>query len=116
AIANEDFLYVLSTFIYEPIRWNERFGWRPLSGPERLAYFTFWSEIGKRMNIRDIPPSLDAFGRWNEEFERAHFRYSEDNKRVGEAVRALFQSWSPGPLRALAAEGMYALMDEPLRA
>src|SRR3990170_3791644 len=30
AIANEDFLYVLSTFIYEPIRWNERFGgWFP---------------------------------------------------------------------------------------
>jgi len=28
-IANEDFLYVLSTFIFEPIRWNTRFGWRP---------------------------------------------------------------------------------------
>ncbi len=27
-IANDDFRYVLSTFIYEPIRWNERFGWR----------------------------------------------------------------------------------------
>ena len=27
-IANEDFLYVLSTFIFEPIRWNEQFGWR----------------------------------------------------------------------------------------
>ena len=26
AISNEDFLYVLSTFIYEPIRWNLRFG------------------------------------------------------------------------------------------
>src|SRR5882757_4947924 len=24
AIANDDFLYVLSTFIYEPIRWNTR--------------------------------------------------------------------------------------------
>ena len=27
---NEDFLYVLSTFVFEPIRWNARFGWRPL--------------------------------------------------------------------------------------
>ena len=25
-IANEDFLYVLSTFVFEPVRWNERFG------------------------------------------------------------------------------------------
>jgi hypothetical protein len=28
AIRNEDFLYVLSTFVFEPIRWNARFGWR----------------------------------------------------------------------------------------
>jgi hypothetical protein len=46
AIASEDFLYVLSTFIYEPIRWNERFGWRPMSDTERLAYFYFWRGVG----------------------------------------------------------------------
>jgi hypothetical protein len=115
-IANEDFLYVLSTFIFEPIRWNERFGWRPLSGNERLAYYELWHQIGRRMNLKDIPPSLDAFGRWNEDFERAHFRFTDANRRVGESVRALFQSWFPAPLHALAAQGMYALMDAPLRA
>src|ERR1700742_1145882 len=29
-ISNEDFLYVLSTFVFVPIRWIERFGWRKL--------------------------------------------------------------------------------------
>jgi len=29
-IANDDFLYVLSTFIFEPIRWNRKFGWRQM--------------------------------------------------------------------------------------
>lgn len=29
-IWNKDFLYVLSAFIYEPIGWNARFGWRPI--------------------------------------------------------------------------------------
>jgi len=33
AICNEDFLYVLSTFVAEPIRWLERYGWRPPSRP-----------------------------------------------------------------------------------
>ena len=28
-ISNEDFVYVLSSFVFEPIRWNARFGWRP---------------------------------------------------------------------------------------
>ena len=36
-ISNGDYLYVLSTFIYEPIRWIERFGWRSMSGNEKLA-------------------------------------------------------------------------------
>src|SRR5437763_2593689 len=45
AIANEDFLYVLSTFIYEPIRWNARFGWRAMCDEERLAMFHFWREV-----------------------------------------------------------------------
>ncbi len=36
-IRNEDFLYVLSTFVFEPIRWNQRFGWRRMIEKERLA-------------------------------------------------------------------------------
>src|SRR5262249_47926147 len=55
AIANDDFLYVLSTFIYEPIRWIARFGWRYQSRQEQLAMFYFWREVGRRMNIKDIP-------------------------------------------------------------
>lgn len=47
AIANQDFLYVLSTFIYEPIRWNRRFGWRIMSESVRLGYFYFWREVGR---------------------------------------------------------------------
>src|SRR5947209_10151675 len=55
AIANDDFLYVLSTFLFEPIRWNARFGWRPLCEQERLGYFHFWRQVGRRMNIKDVP-------------------------------------------------------------
>src|SRR5204862_6729426 len=29
-IPNDLYLYVLSTFVFEPIRWNARFGWRRL--------------------------------------------------------------------------------------
>src|SRR5581483_11702766 len=102
-ISNDDYLYVLSTFVLEPIRWNQRFGWRPLSGNERLAYFELWNQIGRRMNIKEIPPSLDAFNRWSEEYERAQFELTDDNRKVGEAVRALFESWVPAPFRGLAA-------------
>ncbi|MFO0908071.1 MAG: oxygenase MpaB family protein [Isosphaeraceae bacterium] len=113
-IANDDFLYVLSTFIYEPIRWNARFGWRPLCDVERQAYFHFWRAVGERMHIRDIPDTYDAFESFNQQFERERFHYSESNQRVGVATRDLFLSWFPAFLRPLGRPAIYALMDDPL--
>ncbi|MFZ0708779.1 MAG: oxygenase MpaB family protein [Terrimicrobiaceae bacterium] len=58
-ICNSDYLYVLSTFIYEPIRWIDRFGWRGLTGNERLASYYFWCAVGRRVGIREIPESYE---------------------------------------------------------
>ena len=111
-IANEDFLYVLSTFLLEPVRWVERFGWRPMTAHEKRAFHAFWREVGVRMGIRDIPPDYDAFERYNVDFERAHFRYTPENRRVGEATRDIFAGWFPAALRPLTELLVYAMLDE----
>ena len=97
-IRNEEFLYVLSTFIYEPIRWNARFGWRPLTRQEKLASFHWWRVVGGRMNIRAIPETFEAFERYNVEYERREFRYADSNRLIADATRAVFASWFPGRL------------------
>src|SRR5438445_4474333 len=89
-IANDDFRYVLSTFVFEPIRWNARFGWRPMCEQERLGMFTFWREVGRRMNIKELPESYEAFELYNVEYEREHFQFAETNHRIGAATRDLF--------------------------
>jgi ER-bound oxygenase mpaB/B'/Rubber oxygenase, catalytic domain len=111
-IANDDFRYVLSTFIYEPIRWNERFGWRLMCETERLAFFHFWRAVGKRMGIREIPADYAAFERYNIEYEKRHFRYTDANRRVGAATVELFASWFPRPCRPLVRRSMHAVMDD----
>lgn len=113
-IANDDFLYVLSTFIHEPIRWNERFGWRPLCEVERLAYFHFWSAVGRRMNIQEIPREYEVFEQFNRDYERSHFRFTEANQRVGVATRELFVGWFPLMPAWLTRRAIHALLDEPL--
>lgn len=113
-ISNEDYLYVLSTFVFEPIRWNARWGWRPMCEVERLGMFRFWREVGRRMDIRAIPGEYGAFERYNVDYEREHFRYAETNARGGAATRDLFLGWFPGPLRPLARRAIYALMDDSL--
>lgn len=63
-IANDDFLYVLSSMVLEPVRWNERFGWRPMLEVERLATFHFWRVVGALMNIKDIPETWEEMDRF----------------------------------------------------
>ena len=113
-IANDDFLYVLSSFVFEPIRWNARFGWRPLIATEKRATFEFWREIGRRMAIREIPGEYAELERFNEEYERERFRRTEATERVGRATRDMFLSWFPGLPRRFGAPAIYALMDERL--
>ena len=114
-ISNDDYLYVLSTFTFEPHRWVERFGWRPFTENEQAAGFVFWSEVGRRMNTKDIPPTVEAFEAFNIAYEREHFHYTPSNERVGAATVEVFASWYPVFTRPMVRESIYALLDDPLR-
>ena len=108
-ISNDDFLYVLSTFIYEPIRWIDRFGWRALSSNEKVASYYFWREVGKRMGIKEIPDTYEKFRRFSADYERKNFRFAETNRRIGSATRDLFASWLPRIFAPLVRSGIYAI-------
>jgi hypothetical protein len=114
-ISNDDYLYVLSTFVFEPSRWIDRFGWRQTTDNEKLAAFYFWREVGKRMGIKDIPTDREAFEQFNIQYERENFRYTDENHRVGEATVRIFLGWYPKFTHGLVREATYALMDDPLR-
>jgi hypothetical protein len=114
AISNDDMRYVLSTFVYEPIAWLDRFGWRPLAEAERLAAFHFYREVGHRMGIRDMPPDFEGFRRLKHEYERDTFRFSETNRRIGTSTLELLASWYPRPLRPAARLAVRGFLDEPM--
>jgi hypothetical protein len=113
-ISNDDFLYVLSTFVFVPIRWMQRFGWRRYSDHERLATFYFWREVGKRMAIRDIPTTYEEFEQFSRDYEHAQFRYTESNARIGAATRDLFASWFPKALSPLVRRSIHAMLDNSM--
>lgn len=113
-IANEDFVYVLSTMVLEPFRWNERFGWRPAIEAERLAMFHYWRALAVLMNIADVPETYEELERFNVEFERSRFGYTEAGHRIALAMIGLFVERVPLIPRALGARAICALLDEPL--
>jgi hypothetical protein len=111
-IANDDFLYVLSAMVLEPIRWNERYGWRRFAEAERVAQFHFWRGVGRRMAIREIPETLAALQAFNVEYERERFARTEAGVRLAHAQRDVFLAWFPGLPRRLGARAISALLEE----
>ena len=109
-IANDDYLYILSTSVVEPIRFNARFGWRPYTENEKRAYFNLWVAIGYRMGIKAIPPTLAALERYHDEFERERFVFSPANHANAVAMIDLFSGWYPAPVRPLVRAGIRALL------
>lgn len=113
-IANDDYLYVLSTFIFVPIRWMDRFGWRKMCRHEKLATFYFWREVGRRMAIKEIPETYEEFERFHDDYERRRFRYTDSNRAIGTATRELFVRWLPRPFAPLVRRSINALLDDAM--
>ncbi len=114
-ISNDDYLYVLSVFIYVPKDWYAMYGTRPLTEKENLAIYYFWVEVGRLMGIKNIPDTYAAFEQFSRDYERDHFAYTEPNRRVADATIRVFLNWYPALIRPLVLQGIYALMDDPLR-
>lgn len=115
SIPNDEYIYTLSTFILEPVRWVNRYGWRQVTEVEKQSAFYFWTELGRRMGIRDMPGSYEAFDAFNRAFEQQHFRYSPDNEIIAVATRNLMLSWVlPKPLWRVGAPAVHALIDDAL--
>ena len=114
-ISNEDYLYVLSTFIFESFRWINRFGYRKLCRNEELAGFYFWQEVGKRMGIQDIPTDIDTFRKFNEDYELKYFEYSPNNVKIATITENLMLSWFlPKSLYPLGRPFLHSIMEPSL--
>jgi len=115
-IRQEDYAYVLTSFMFEPIRWNARFGWRPFTEAEKYANYCFWREIGNRMHVTATPGSYEACERFNEDYARATLRRTNSSVELAAVVFALLESWVPTPVRPLVQPGLSALVDDSLLA
>lgn len=84
-IRNDDFLYVLSTFILSPIDWLTKFGRRPMTEDESEAWFRFWCAFGARMGIKDIFRDLAAARGFCATFEETRYAVSKSSRKIAEA-------------------------------
>ncbi|MTV27858.1 DUF2236 domain-containing protein [Nitriliruptoraceae bacterium ZYF776] len=117
AIRPVDMTYVLSTFVFEPRRFIDAYGWRELTPAEIAAGWRYWRELGARMGVRDVPDDRDEFEAWNRDFERREFRYDPANHAVADATMTMYLHEVyrvPRPLLPLARVAALALLEPHL--
>lgn len=92
-ISNDDFLYTLSTFVFDAALFVDKWGHRPMTEKEKDAFYFLYRRLGELMHIRDIPESRAAFFAWRRDYERRAQRYASENEAVARgllvAVRGL---------------------------
>lgn len=114
-ISEDDMRYVLSTFVVVPKRWLDDYGWRPLTAAEVRASTRYYQELGRLMDIRQIPATYEEFAALLDGYEAEHFGYDPGARRVADATLDLLTTFYPRPLRRPVRLFARALMDDPLR-
>jgi hypothetical protein len=113
-ISNDDMRYVLSTFVVVPKRWLDDHGWRPLSRTELDASVAYYRQLGRRMNIADLPRTYAEFADLMDSYEDEHFAFDPGARRVADATLGLLVSFYPAAAAGPVDLFSRALMDEPL--
>ena len=114
-ISDDDYLYVLSTFVFEPERWINKYGYRKLTDIELRAGFKVWQELGKLMHIKNIPSTKEELERFTIDYERKNFIPDANNHAIAVHTENLFLSWFlPESLYSIGRPFLHAVMDLPL--
>ncbi len=112
---DDDLHYVLTTFICEPLRWIDRWGWRPLTDAEVTAHLSWYIDLGRHMGLRDLPADLAAHDAFNRDYEAERFRFHPANAEVATASVDMFLCSNLPPILHPAGEvAIRALLDRPL--
>lgn len=111
-ISNDDYLYVLTTFMFDPGLFIERFAFRKLRAHEWDAFFYLYKDLGERMGIQNIPPTREDMWAWRCAYEDENQRYHAANEAVARGFLSSVREVLPRPLRPLGERLPLALMND----
>lgn len=111
-IPNDDFLYVLWTFIHFPIEWSLTHGRRKMTQKEQNAWCNFWLGIGERMGMTHLPANKAEFDAFVVDYEARELIYDAANKNVTDATIAIMANWFPKFVRPIITPISLALMPD----
>lgn len=99
-IADEDYLYVLTSFMIVPTRWIDTYGPRDITVEETQATVVFYRELGQLMNIPNLPTSYNEAAAFFDDYEARNVAYSDAGASLMHETRGVMAEQLPWPLKS----------------
>ena len=114
--SNDEYRYVLSVFFLEPLRFNELYGKKLFSEPDRKLLLEFWLQVGERLQIGELLPSLHGWLEFQRQFEAEHQGFTEQGGALArvsldEVVRLVI----PRGMQGLTRQALLGTMEPKVR-
>ncbi|GAA4657792.1 oxygenase MpaB family protein [Arthrobacter cryoconiti] len=110
--SQDDFLYVLLTLLFVPVRWARAHAWRAPTLTEETAATRFCQELGARMNIAGIPATFQDAERFFDSYERDNIAYSPAGAQLMASTVQVLKSRLPAAARPLTSTILSAMFDD----
>jgi hypothetical protein len=127
-IKNDDMVYTIGLLLTSPVKWVERFDWRPLTDAEKCALGVYWKDTGDHMDIswENLQPYMkgkpddglswtEAVLQWSEDYEKETMVPAESNRELGQHTLDILLHGMPSWLRGFGTNIVGVVMEERLR-
>lgn len=98
-ISQEDYLYVLVSLMVVPTRWVNTYAPRDMTVEETQATVVFYRELGRLMNISNLPSSYIEAETFFDAYEARNVAYSDAGKALMHETRGVMAEQLPWPLK-----------------
>lgn len=115
-VTADDYRYVLLSMLIVPYRWCARYGIRAWTAEEAAQGVAFFTELGDRIGIDRLPPTMAAMEAFFDQYETDTVRPSPDSHTLVLASLDVFRFQMTGPmrpLRFLAPQLLSATVEDP---
>ncbi|EGG11132.1 uncharacterized protein MELLADRAFT_26370, partial [Melampsora larici-populina 98AG31] len=115
SISQDDLLFTLSLFIFEPLRLIDQFEWRTSTELEKYSRFVLWSHIGQKMGIKHLPSNPDDLLNWLKVYKSKAVVFDPSNVKLGEATINLFARPYPKFLKPFLRKSIIYFLPDDIR-
>jgi hypothetical protein len=113
-ITEEQYSYVLTTFIVPALRFMDSYGWRPVTVTEKEAVTVFYRRVGQLMGLKWLPGNYEEATTYLDSYERANLAPSPEGASLMQATQSAMATRMPRGARWASPTLVRLMLDDRL--